>query len=179
MVEGTIALSIPGLFLTCVQYFVLIQFGRNFEADFGSCYLQLRWIELRLQRWGRAAGITAETTEEDFLKEFAHNHNQDEVDLVFDTLEQIDVQLSRARQDSQNILQKNRNPTELELINEVEQLQICEPKVALAHRFVAKVKSTYDRHVRLGTKIATQSRGHCTRKRSWKPSSRLLATTSL
>lgn len=112
MVEGTLALSIPGLFLTCVQYFVLLQLGRNFEADFGSCHLQLRWIELRLQRWGRAAGITAETTEEDFLKEFEHNHDQNEVNLVFDTLEQIDVQLSRARQDSQSILQKNRNPAE-------------------------------------------------------------------
>ncbi|KAM0701961.1 hypothetical protein Q7P35_010871 [Cladosporium inversicolor] len=160
MVEGTLALSIPGLFLTCIQYFVLLQLGRNFEADFGSCILELRWIEVRLQRWGKAAGITVDGTSErpeGFLKEFGKNHGQEQVDLISDTLEQIEVQLRRAREDSQQIFKKKRNTTELELIDEVQQLKICGPKVATATRFLNKVKSGYDSHARAGAKVVAQS----------------------
>jgi hypothetical protein len=161
MVEGTLALSIPGLFLTCVQYFVLLQLGRNFEADFGSCILELRWIELRLQRWGKAAGITVDSTSErsqKFLRKFGGHHDQDQVELISDTLEQIELQLSRAQEDSQKIFKKKRNATELELIDEVQQLKLCDPKVAVASRFLKKVKSSYDSHARAGAKVATQSR---------------------
>lgn len=155
MVEGTLALSIPGLFLTCVQYFTLIQLGQNFKHDFASCHLELRWIELRIQRWGKAAGITDQSPE-DFKNKFEGKHDENEVTLICDTLKQIQKQFQRAQEDSEEIIKKKKRTDpetkELELINELEQLQLCEKKdakVGRTHRFVKKIKSGYasSRHV--------------------------------
>jgi len=154
--SGTVALSIPGLLLTCVQYVVVIRLGRNFEKDFGSCNLELRWIELRMRRWGAAVGITDEGSD-NFLKEFAKIHDESQAELVSDTLDQIATQLGRAKEDSEKILKKKRNPAELVLIEEVEGLSISEPKVALANRVVNKLKTTYDKRLQAGSKFVAKS----------------------
>lgn len=156
MVDEALKLRIPSLFFTCIQYLNVLQLGRNFEADFASCNLQLQWIELRIQRWGRAGGITASTAGDDFLNEFGKKHDEKDVKLACDALEQIDVQFRKAQDESQRIL-ADCDQAGLELIDEVEKVKILEPKEAHASRFVAKVKSSYDEHIRSGTKTTTKS----------------------
>lgn len=156
MVDGTLALSIPGLFLTCVQYFTLVQLGRNFKNDFGSCLLQLRAIELRLQRWGRAAGIT-DATSEDFVKNLQERHTPQEIEFAYNACKHIKKQLSRAQEDSQDIVDENPGQEMLELVDEVQQLEICGPPTARASRVVNKLKSGYHSSLRFATKATSRT----------------------
>lgn len=154
MVDGTLALSIPGLFLTCVQYFNLVQLGRNFTADFGSCLLRLRAIELRLHRWGKAAGIT----DEDFATRLQERYNDQEIQFAYNACRQIKKQLMRAKEDSQEMLEDNQKPEELELVDEIQQLEICGPKTTRARRFQDKVKSGYQTTLHFGSQAAVRSK---------------------
>lgn len=158
MAEGTVALSIPGLVLTCAQYFVLLQLGRNFESDFGSSYLELQWIDLRIRRWSKAAGITTQS-HEDFTRRFEAEHSQEEVDLAYDTWEHIAIQLERAQQDSQRMLRhRSRNPEELVPLVEELQLDACEPKTGRTNRFLKKLKSSYEIPLQAGSKVVAQGK---------------------
>ncbi|KAK4863263.1 hypothetical protein LT330_002041 [Penicillium expansum] len=49
--------GIPGMFTSCVECCRYIQFGRDFEKDFGMTLCKLEACELRLTRWGTAMGI--------------------------------------------------------------------------------------------------------------------------
>lgn len=49
--------SIPRIFLACVDCYRYIQFGRDFEQDFGMTFCQLEASKLRLNRWVTAIGI--------------------------------------------------------------------------------------------------------------------------
>lgn len=158
MAEGTVALSIPGLVLTCANYFVLLQLGRNFESDFGSSYLELQWIDLRIRRWSKAAGITSQN-HEDFMRRFEAEHSQEDVDLAFDTWEQIAVQLQRAKEDSERMLKhRNRKPEELVSLVEDMQLDACEPKTARTNRFLKKLKASYEVPLKAGSKVVAQGK---------------------
>lgn len=158
MAEGTIALSIPGLVLTCAQYFVLLELGRNFESDFGSSYLELQWIDLRIRRWSKAAGITNQN-HEDFTRKFEAEHSQEEVDLAYDTWEQIAIQLQRAQEDSQRMLKHRRSKPE-DLVPLVEELQLeaCEPKTGRTNRFLKKLKASYEIPLQAGSKVVAQGK---------------------
>lgn len=155
MAEGTVALSIPGLVLTCAQYFVLLQLGRNFESDFGSCHLELQWVELRIRRWGKAAGITNQSHEA-FTRKFESEHSREDVDLAYDTWEQISIQLQRAQQDSQRMLRNKRNPAELEPL--MEDLQLQDSKTSRTNRILNKLKSGYETPLQAGSKVVAQSK---------------------
>jgi len=158
MAEGTVALGIPGLVLTCAQYFVLLELGRNFEPDFGSSYLELQWIDLRIRRWSEAAGITSQSQEE-FTRRFEAEHTQEEVDLAYDTWDHIATQLERAQQDSQKMLKHRRSKPE-ELVTLVEELQLeaCEPKKGRTNRFLKKLKTGYEVPMQAGSKVVAQGK---------------------
>jgi hypothetical protein len=51
------ALSIAGIFKSCVGCFEYIQLGRSFGRDYTTCQLRLDAAQLRLSRWGEAVKI--------------------------------------------------------------------------------------------------------------------------
>lgn len=157
MVDGTLALSIPALFLTCVQYLSLIQLGRDFEDDFGFCVLELRAIELRLVRWGKAVGITDEQSE-DFVRKLEQDYTTQEAKFAQDACKQIVKQLARAQEDSKDISELNGDSKELVLIDEAQQLEQVEKKVARASRVQAKLKSGYKKSFDVTSKVFVRAK---------------------
>ncbi|KAM0720993.1 hypothetical protein Q7P37_003278 [Cladosporium fusiforme] len=152
MPDGSLALSIPGLFLTCVQYFTLIRLGRDFEADFGSCILKLRTVELRLQRWGTSVGITNEAA-----NEFEKLEERDDSGDIEFALKQISKQLSRAHEDSEAIVNRNRDPKVLDVIDEVQQLELSDAKISRASRVQAKLKFGYQKSFDLTSRVVVRT----------------------
>ncbi|SMR57026.1 unnamed protein product [Zymoseptoria tritici ST99CH_1E4] len=124
--SGLTALSAPGLFLTGVRYFELIQLGRNFQDDFGICVLQLRHVQRRFYRWGESVGIT---DQESPAYRLATHDRSDDLDLVDETLEAIVEQLSRAQKDAAGYA---RRLTKTSLGNAVEELDILDEDAQLA-----------------------------------------------
>lgn len=157
MASGTIALSIPGLFLTCVQYFTLVRLGREFTNDFGSCLLQLRATEIRLHRWGRAAGITDEHSET-FVKQLQHTYTPQEIDFAHNACRQIEKQLRRAKEDSEEMMDKNHGPEEPDVADELRRMEICEPKASRASRALQSVKDGYVQSLRATSKAAVRGK---------------------
>jgi hypothetical protein len=159
MPDGTLALSIPGLFLTCVQYFTLVQLGRNFTSDFGSSYLQLRAVELRFQRWGAAAGITDDNEQSHAsMQQLAKQHSEKDVRLAFLTCNQIKTQLDTARGASEVYSLTTDNPEELDLCNALTELEVCGPKAKQADGALRKLKSRYDRTMQKTTRFVAASK---------------------
>ncbi|GAB7327879.1 hypothetical protein MBLNU13_g11667t1 [Cladosporium sp. NU13] len=158
MAEGTIALSIPGLFLTCVQYFTLVRLGREFTNDFGSCLLQLRATEIRLHRWGRAAGITDERSET-FVKQLSSNCTPQEVVFAHNACKQIAKQLRRAREDSEDMLDANHGPEDPDVVaDELQRMEICAPQASRASRALKSVKAGYERSLQFTSKAAVRGK---------------------
>jgi hypothetical protein len=57
-VSLTLALAgIPGIFVSCVECYDYIRFGREFTSDFERSFCRLEVAEMRLTRWGAAMGI--------------------------------------------------------------------------------------------------------------------------
>ena len=54
--------SIPGIFVSCVECYQYVQFGREFEKDFGIALCKLEASEIRLTRWGISMGIDSPET---------------------------------------------------------------------------------------------------------------------
>jgi hypothetical protein len=52
-----VVLSLPGIFMCCVQYFELIQRGRNFERDLLVLTTKFSNQQLRFTKWGEACGF--------------------------------------------------------------------------------------------------------------------------
>ena len=50
-------LSLPGVFVSCIQCFEYIQSGRTFEDDHKELSLHLDILQARLARWGHCVGI--------------------------------------------------------------------------------------------------------------------------
>jgi hypothetical protein len=157
MAEGTIALSIPGLFLTSIQYLNLVRLGREFTNDFGSCLLQLRATEIRLHRWGKAAGITDERSET-FLQQLQHNYTPQEITFAHNACRQIAKQLRRAQEDSQDIIDMNHSPEEPDVVDELQRMEICGPEASRASRALKSVKSGYERSLRFTNRAAVRGK---------------------
>lgn len=157
MAEGTIALSIPGLFLTCVQYFTLVRLGREFTNDFGSCLLTLRATEIRLHRWGRAAGITDERSET-FVQQLQHNYTPQEITFAHNACKQIAKQLSRAKEDSLDMIDMNHGAGEPDVADELQRMEICAPEASRASRALKSVKSGYERSLQFTAKAAVKGK---------------------
>lgn len=157
MAEATIALSIPGLFLTCVQYFTLVRLGPEFTNDFGSCLLRLRATELRLHRWGRAAGITDERSKT-FVKQLQNNYTQEEITFAHNACNQIAKQLRRAKEDSEDMMDMNHGAEEPDVANELERMNICAPEATRASRALKHVKLGYERSLQFTSKAAVRGK---------------------
>lgn len=157
MAEGTIALSIPSLFLTCVQYFTLVRLGREFTNDFGSCLLQLRATEIRLHRWGRAAGITDERSET-FVKQLQNKYALEDITFAHNACKQIAKQLSRAKEDSEDMMNMNHGAEEPDVADEMERMKICAPEASRASRALKHVKSGYERSLQFTAKAAVRGK---------------------
>ena len=158
MSEGTIALSIPSLFLTCVQYFTLARLGREFSNDFGSCLLQLRATEIRLHRWGRAAGITDERSQT-FVKQLSDNYTPQEIIFAHNACKQIAKQLRRAREDSEDMLDANHGPADPDVVaDELQRMEICAPQASRAGRALKSVKAGYECSLRFTSKAAARGK---------------------
>ena len=141
------ALAIPGLFLTCLEYFKLARLAHDFKEDFGDCLLTLRATEIRLHRWGNAAGITDEHSET-FVKQLQSKYPPQEIVFAHNACKQILKKLSRAKEDSQDIMDMNHGAAEeleRETVDELERMQICGPKASRASRVLKSVKSGYER----------------------------------
>jgi hypothetical protein len=54
---ATNLLILPGLFISCIQSFEIIQYGRAFESDHYTLTLRLDYIGVTLARWGKAVKI--------------------------------------------------------------------------------------------------------------------------
>lgn len=54
-----VVLSLPGIFMSCVQCFELIQTGRNFEQDLLIRTTKFNNQQLRFTKWGMACGFGA------------------------------------------------------------------------------------------------------------------------
>lgn len=153
-----LALGIPGMFLACVQYFTLVQLGRNFTADFGSSLLQLRSAELRFQRWGEAAGITDERSET-FVKQLQDNHTPQEIEFAHSACTQILKQLQKAHEESESVSEKNGDSEEeLKVIDELEQLEISGPETKRANSALEKLKSRYQSGKHTTAKLVVRSK---------------------
>jgi len=156
MAEGTV-LAIPGLFLNCVEYLKLARLSRDFTKDFGSCLLQLRATEIRLYRWGKAAGITDERSET-FVKQLQSTHTPEDIRFAYNACKQIAKLLSRAKEDSQDIMDMNRSPEDLDVVDELQRLEIDAPEASRASRALKSVKARYESSLRFANKAAIRGK---------------------
>jgi len=157
MAEGT-ALAIPGLFLTCVEYFKLARLSRDFTDDFGSCLLQLRASEVRLHRWGKAAGIT-DGQSETFVQQLQDKHTPQDIKFAHNACKQIAKLLKRAKEDSQDIMDLNDSSSEdLDVVDEMQRLEIDAPEASRARRALTHVKSGYERSLRFTNRVAVRGK---------------------
>ncbi|KAF2471668.1 uncharacterized protein BDR25DRAFT_222763, partial [Lindgomyces ingoldianus] len=54
---GAVVISLPGIFMSCVQCFELIQCGRNIERDLLILTTKFSNQQLRFTKWGEACGL--------------------------------------------------------------------------------------------------------------------------
>jgi hypothetical protein len=143
------------MFLDCVQRIALIQLGNNFTSDFVSWHLQLRATEHRLRRWGKAAGILDEQSTP-FWKQPDAGDNSQRIREVCHALKQIAKQLSRAEEDSDEMLQFC-DREELNLIDELEQLSLCESDAKEARQALKGLSSRYQSSVQMTREVIDRS----------------------
>lgn len=141
MTRESINTTIPRTFLDCVQRIALIQLGSNFTSEFILWHLQLRTTEHRLRRWGKAAGILHEHLKP-FWKQPVGEYDPQHIQKACYALKEILKQLSRAREDSDDIFEFS-NAQELTLIDGFLQLSLCEPHEKEADRVLEKLRSRY------------------------------------
>ncbi|TKA74406.1 hypothetical protein B0A49_03982 [Cryomyces minteri] len=99
-VEGAV-LGLPGLFLTGLRYFELIQFGRQFKKDFGASSLRLEAAHLHMTRWGEALGINVEPLDPTVLSQLSA-YKPEEIKLATALLNQIQDAFESAKRKSES-----------------------------------------------------------------------------
>nr|OQO26703.1 hypothetical protein B0A51_06670 [Rachicladosporium sp. CCFEE 5018] len=139
------ALSVPGLFLTCVNYFELIQLGRNFKSDYATCAIRLEAAHIHLLRWGKAVDIT--NTEA--LQAKLAAYTEEDVDFAKDLLEEIKEKFERAEKDSGSFKKRAaRNAsasteTDTEVLDPSAELQLASKEHITASKALTKIKHGY------------------------------------
>ncbi|KAL2215088.1 hypothetical protein M432DRAFT_157467 [Thermoascus aurantiacus ATCC 26904] len=93
-----LALALPGLFVSAVQYFEWIQFGRHFESDFAFSLVRLEAARLHMMRWGMSIGIGVEPFDPEELSGLP----ADEVKTATEILHQIKRTFEAARETSES-----------------------------------------------------------------------------
>ncbi|KAF7198360.1 hypothetical protein HII31_00099 [Pseudocercospora fuligena] len=158
MAEGTLALSIPGWFLTGVTYFKLVRCAGDFKEDFALLWLKFESVQLRFTRWGIAAKVppsplTEETTQE-WADEFVKKYSPEQVKWAESVLRRITKAFKRVYDkvddDAEEIaLQTQGIAAVLEDVNEDQALDST-PKLAAAHRFFKKASQKGHKYVDSG-----------------------------
>ncbi|KAF9883331.1 hypothetical protein FE257_003749 [Aspergillus nanangensis] len=106
--------QIPAIFTSCVDCYQYIQFGREFERDFGLTLCKLEASALRLTRWGTAMGIDGPDSQlradrygEEEIKSAYHWLQQ--IRLAFDTAREASARLEKAaaKQEKSRVLDTN------------------------------------------------------------------------
>ncbi|EME79591.1 uncharacterized protein MYCFIDRAFT_81079 [Pseudocercospora fijiensis CIRAD86] len=146
MAEGTLALSIPGWFLTGVTYFKLVRCAGDFKEDFALLWLKFESVQLRFTRWGLAARIPAapvtEVSTKQWADEFVTKYSPEQVKWAESVLRRVTKAFKRVYDkvddDTEEIaLQTKGLALALEEVNEEEALDRT-PKLAAVHRFFKK-----------------------------------------
>lgn len=145
------------MFLDCVQRINLIQLGSNFTSDFVSWHLQLRATELRLRRWGKAAGIFDEQSNLSLEQLKWPNDSEDITQVRYDLM-RILKQLSRAKEDSDEMLDDGLcKDKELKWIDQFEQLSLCGSDAEEAAQALEGLSSRYQSSLPVTRKVIERS----------------------
>jgi len=155
------------LFLTCIQFFALVRLSRDFTDDFSSCLLQLRATENRLHRWGKAAGIVDERSET-FVKQLQNKYALADITVAHNACKQIAKRLSRAKEDSYDMMDMNysaHEELEMETVDEMQRMEICGPEASRASRALESVRSGYERNLRFTSRAAVRGKWTVYRKK--------------
>ncbi|RDW79291.1 uncharacterized protein DSM5745_06143 [Aspergillus mulundensis] len=115
----TLALAlagVPQIFVSCVECFQYIQFGREFEGALQINLCKLEAAEMRLTRWGRAMGINGATKK---LSE--HDYAEDDIIKAYRWLEQIRCAFDETEKTSERYRDtrtaKDRNNAKLQILD--------------------------------------------------------------
>jgi hypothetical protein len=141
MTGGDTISSTLDTYFACVQRLALIELGDNFRPNFDSWHLALQETKHRLQRWGIAAGITNEQSE-DFWTRLAELPPQ-QVPKIHVLVKAIAKQFSIAEDESRYHHAIVDDLKELNIIDAFEQMKISEPKAKQAYSALEKLGSGY------------------------------------
>ncbi|KXT12109.1 hypothetical protein AC579_7973 [Pseudocercospora musae] len=148
MAEGTLALSIPGWFLTGVTYFKLVRCAGDFSEDFALLWLKLESLQLRFTRWGLAANIPpaphTEASTRDWAAALGKTYSAKQVKWAVSALRNINEAFDRVKDRVDEDAERTALQTEgiapvLEAVNEEEELEKL-PKLAVVHKFLKKAR---------------------------------------
>ncbi|SPO02848.1 uncharacterized protein DNG_05525 [Cephalotrichum gorgonifer] len=112
-ISFTLALgAIPSIFTSCVDAFKYVQYGRDFERDFGVTLCKLEASELRLTRWGAAMGIEGPGSK------LAGPYGQEEIKSAYHWLREIEKSFDAAMETSARFKSRNSaKPERLRLLD--------------------------------------------------------------
>lgn len=99
--------EITSLFTTIIQGVGYIQLVRSFEDDLKVHQLRLNLIQLRLSRWGEAAGLAVADHTAD--RERANPLVQENADQIEDLLQEIKTVLENGQRESEKLAPKEPN----------------------------------------------------------------------
>lgn len=148
------ALGLPGLFISAVQYFEWIRFGRQFENDFGACLVRLEAAHLHMIRWGASMGIDGDPSTFD-PRSLSHLP-ADEIETAMDILHEINRTFEMARETSESFNRRQRrkgitNSEKMMLDTETE-LERAESRFKTLHRTSRKIAEKYEKAMHLKDK---------------------------
>jgi hypothetical protein len=146
--SASIVTAIPGAFLACVQCFKLVQFGRNFEDDYALVAADLKICEIRILRWGNAAGLADETQSQETAQhtEKLSKYPPDELRRAEAVLKRI-VAIFNSTKEKCEFESIDDNDT-ADPLSENEQAQQEEQSIIVqSHRHLNKVRAMYSKGV--------------------------------
>lgn len=144
---GEITPSFSDMILACLQRLASVQLGNAFQPRIGSCLLGLQGMAIRLQRLAIAAGISDQQSQ-DPLSQL----ETDDINKVNDAVEYIELQLSRAQEDSEWFCKKNLDPQKRAIVKGPELMEVNEPGVTEVYSVRERVRSRYQESVRMTAK---------------------------
>ncbi|OQO01134.1 hypothetical protein B0A48_13377 [Cryoendolithus antarcticus] len=158
--SGLTASSAPGLFLTCIDYFELIQLGRNFKPDYASCAIRLEAAHIHLLRWGKAVDIT----NAEALQAKLSTYREEDVGFVKELLEEIKEQFERAEKDSVSFKKRaarnadTSSNTETETLDPSTEMQLASTEHITAGKAMTKIKHGYAEALSVATGVHDRTR---------------------
>lgn len=158
MAEGTLALSIPGWFLTGVTYFKLVRCAGDFEEDFALLWLKFESVQLRFTRWGIAAKVPpaplTDESKKEWADDFVKKYSSEQVKWAESVLRRVNNAFkrvyTRVDDDAEVIaLQTTGIAQVLEEVNEEVALERT-PKLSTVHKFFKKANEKGHKFVDAG-----------------------------